>query len=88
MVERFLRDITQNRIRRGVFQNLEQLIVAIGEYIHGHNQNPKPFIWESIKIRALSRGQSRSQGGEDKMGLRWPSLRWFGSTNSRLCSGE
>jgi hypothetical protein len=43
---------------------------------------------ESIKIRALSRGQSRSQGGEDKMGLRWPSLRWFGSTNSRLCSGE
>jgi hypothetical protein len=45
MVERFFRDITQNRIRRGVFQNLEQLIVAIGEYIHGHNQNPKPFIW-------------------------------------------
>jgi hypothetical protein len=39
------RDITQNRIRRGVFQNLEQLIIAIGEYIDGHNQNPKPFIW-------------------------------------------
>jgi transposase len=45
MVERFFRDITQNRIRRGVFQDLEQLIVAIGEYIDGHNQNPKPFIW-------------------------------------------
>src|SRR6202795_3561357 len=38
MVERFFRDITQNRIRRGVFQDLEQLIMAIGEYIHGHNQ--------------------------------------------------
>ena len=45
MAERFFRDIAQNRIRRGVFQNLEQLIMAIGEYIDGHNQNPKPFIW-------------------------------------------
>jgi len=45
MVERFFRDITQHRMRRGVFQDLEQLIMAIGDYIDGHNQNPKPFIW-------------------------------------------
>jgi hypothetical protein len=45
MVERLFRNLTQNRIRRGVFQDLEQLIMAIGEYIDGHNQNPKPFIW-------------------------------------------
>jgi hypothetical protein len=45
MVESFFRDITQNRIRRGVFQDLEQLIMAIGNYIDVHNQNPKPFIW-------------------------------------------
>jgi len=45
MVERFFRDITHNRIRRGVFQDLEQLIMAIGDYIDVHNQNPKPFIW-------------------------------------------
>jgi transposase len=45
MVERFFRDITHNRIRRGVFQDLEQLIMAIGTYIDIHNQNPKPFIW-------------------------------------------
>jgi hypothetical protein len=45
MVERFFRDITQNSIRRGVFKDLEQLITAIGDYIDGHNQNPKPFIW-------------------------------------------
>ena len=45
MVERFFRDLTQNRLRRGVFQDLEQLIMAIGEYIDSHNQNPKPFIW-------------------------------------------
>ena len=45
MVERFFRDLTQNRLRRCVFQDLEQLIMAIGEYIDGHNQNPKPIIW-------------------------------------------
>jgi transposase len=45
MVERFFRDITQNRLRRGVFQDLEQLIMAIGKYIDGHNEDPKPFIW-------------------------------------------
>jgi transposase len=45
MVERFFRDLTQNRLRRGVFQDLEQLIMAIGEYIDGHNRNPKPIIW-------------------------------------------
>src|SRR5208282_946175 len=45
MIERFFRDLTENRIRRGVFQNLERLIMAIGNYIDVHNQNPKPFIW-------------------------------------------
>ena len=45
MVERFFRDLTQNRLRRGVFRDLEELIMAIGTYIDGHNQNPKPFIW-------------------------------------------
>src|SRR6202453_3163204 len=40
MVERFFRDLTHNRLRRGVFQDLEQLIMAIGEYIDGHNEDP------------------------------------------------
>src|ERR1700758_3266061 len=43
MVERFFRDLTQNRLRRGVFQDLEELIMAIGSYIDRHNENPKPF---------------------------------------------
>ena len=33
MVERFFRDLTQNRLRRGVFHDLEELIMAIGEYM-------------------------------------------------------
>jgi transposase len=45
MIERFFRDLTANQIRRGVFQDLEQLINVIGDYIDHHNDNPKPFIW-------------------------------------------
>jgi transposase len=45
MIERFFGDLTENRIRRGVFQDLEQLIMAIGHYIDRHNESPKPFIW-------------------------------------------
>jgi transposase len=45
MVERFFRDLTHNQLRRGIFRDLEELIMAIEGYIDRHNQNPKPFIW-------------------------------------------
>ena len=45
MVERFFRDITTDRLRRGVFTSVPELIKAIDEYIARHNTNPKPFIW-------------------------------------------
>ena len=45
MVERFFRDLTDKQIRRGVFKSVDDLNVAIDDYIAGHNQNPKPFIW-------------------------------------------
>ena len=45
MVERFFRDLTDKRIRRGVFRNVQEVIAAIDEYIFHHNDDPKPFIW-------------------------------------------
>jgi transposase len=45
MVERFFRDLTQNRLRRGVFRDVPELVEAIEGYIDKHNDNPKPFIW-------------------------------------------
>ena len=45
MVERFFRDLTQNRLKRGIFLDVEELIMAILDYIDKHNDNPKPFIW-------------------------------------------
>jgi len=45
MVERFFRDLTQNRLRRGVFRDVEELMTAIDTYVDKHNELPKPFIW-------------------------------------------
>lgn len=45
MVERFFRDLTENRLRRGVFRSVEELIAAIEDYLVHHNEDPKPFIW-------------------------------------------
>ena len=45
MVERFFRNITDKRIRRGVFKSVADLKAAIAEYIAVHNAKPKPLIW-------------------------------------------
>ena len=45
MVERFFRDISESRLRRGVFTSVPELVAAIDEYVAHHNIDPKPFIW-------------------------------------------
>ncbi len=45
MVARFFRNITTERLRRGVFTDVPERIEAIDEYLVQHNTNPKPFIW-------------------------------------------
>jgi transposase len=65
MIERFFRDLTENRIRRGVFKDLEQLITAIGDYIDRHNQNPKPIIW-TAKANDILEKVTRAQASLNK----------------------
>jgi transposase len=55
MVERFFRGLTQNRIRRGVFRDVEELIYAIDEYVDRHNKSPKPFIWTASATDILEK---------------------------------
>ena len=43
MVERFFRDLTEQRLRRGIFRDVEELIMAIGDYIDKHNP-----CWEIV----------------------------------------
>ena len=45
MVERVFRDLTDQRLRRGVFRSVDELIAAIEDYIANHNRDLKPFIW-------------------------------------------
>jgi transposase len=45
MVERFLRDLTEKQISRGVFRSVDQLEETILRAIEQHNAHPKPFIW-------------------------------------------
>lgn len=45
MVERWFREITQKRLRRGSFPSVPDLIKAIEEYLAAHNADPKIFTW-------------------------------------------
>jgi len=45
LVERWFRDITQQRIRRGVFHSVAQLEAAIMDYIEHHNETAKSYTW-------------------------------------------
>lgn len=44
-IERFFGMITAQRIRRGSFESVNELVKAIEAYIQEHNQDPKPFVW-------------------------------------------
>ena len=45
MIERWFREITQNRIRRGSFRSVAELLAAIHEYLAAYNRAPKRFVW-------------------------------------------
>jgi transposase len=45
MIERWFRELTDKRLRRGVFKSVAQLIEAIESYIAEHNENPIAFQW-------------------------------------------
>src|SRR6266581_3787456 len=45
MTHDYKRDLTTQRVRRGVFHSLAELEQAIRDYLAQHNQRPKPFIW-------------------------------------------
>ena len=45
MVERFFRDLTTKRLRRGTFHSVPELVLVLQDYLKHHNQAPAPFIW-------------------------------------------
>ena len=66
MVERWFRDLTQERIRRGTFRSVKELETAIDAYIEEHNKNPEPFVWTATPERIIEKFR-RARATLDKM---------------------
>jgi len=66
LVERWFREITDKRIRRGVFRSVPELIEAIMAYIAGHNENPRGFLW-TAKVEDVLAKVRRAREVLDKM---------------------
>lgn len=66
VIERWFRDITDRRIRRGVFKSVAQLEQAIREYIDHHNANPKGFAW-TAKADAILEKVRRARAALNKV---------------------
>jgi transposase len=61
LVERFFNELTERRLRRGVFSSVPQLIEAIETWIEHWNDDPKPFIWHKTAneiIEKVRRGRA------------------------------
>ena len=45
MIERWFGELTSKRIRRDSFLSVDDLIVAINQFLAAWNEKPKPFVW-------------------------------------------
>lgn len=66
MVERWFREITDKRIRRGVFKSVAELVAAMMDYIQQHNAGPHAFVWTAKAEQILAK-VSRARARPDKM---------------------
>ena len=55
LIERWFRDLTQQRLRRGVFRSVAELQQAIQNYVDHHNSNPQPFVWTKSASHILEK---------------------------------
>jgi transposase len=61
LVERWFKEITDKRIRRGRFTSVPELIEALELWTEHWNDNPRPFIWTKTAdeiITKVSRGRA------------------------------
>ena len=60
------RDLSEQRLRRGVFRSVPELIQAVEDYLARHNEDPKPFIWTATASDILAKVQ-RGRRNLDKL---------------------
>jgi transposase len=69
LVERWFAEITNKRIRRGVFRSVKELEEAIREYLDAHNESPKPFVWTKTAdeiLASMARYAQRTQSPQPR----------------------
>jgi len=57
LIERWFRELTDKRLRRGVFRSVPQLIESIMEYVAEHNKDPRSFKWTAKTETILTKVQ-------------------------------
>jgi len=60
-VERWFKELTDRRLRRGAFTSVPNLIEAMKLWVQHWNEDPKPFIWHKTAeeiIEKVRRGRS------------------------------
>ena len=55
LVESWFSKLTQQRLRRGVFCSVEELVASIKDYLTHHNTDPKLFVWSTTVDTILDR---------------------------------
>jgi transposase len=55
LVERWFRELSDKRIRRGSFSSVPELMLAIQEFIAANNDAPKPFVWTASVEKILEK---------------------------------
>ncbi len=69
VVERFFRNIDEERLKRGVFRNVPMLIEAIMDYIAQHNRDPRPIRWTAAADEILEKvGRARAKLDKSAIG--------------------
>ena len=55
LVERFFRDISDDVIRNGSFQSVQELVDDIIDYLAERNENPKRYVWKADGKKILEK---------------------------------
>ncbi len=55
LVERWFRELTQKRLKRGVFKSVAELIKAILEFVEEHNNRTEGYRWKALPADILEK---------------------------------
>jgi transposase len=55
LVERWFKELTDRRLRRGTFTSVPELIDAIRTWAEARNEDPKPFVWHAAADEILEK---------------------------------